>query len=204
MPPRRHDPHRYQEVGPLLARWPQITGRRNNREGAGRQGWEFVHVAVDDTTRLAYVEVLPDEKQWTAAAFLVRATRWFRERGIKVRRVMTDQRRVLQIQSVHQNMSADRSAPHPYAPLYTADKRQSGTLHSNPDQRMGVRLVIPNFRCPEPPILPRWLDWYNSRRPHGAHEGRSPRQALNNGETTSRSFPICGSLRVLIALDANR
>ena len=53
-------------------------------------GWEFVHVAVDDATRLAYVEVLPDEQGVTCVQFLWRALAWFRRHGIRVRRLMTD------------------------------------------------------------------------------------------------------------------
>lgn len=54
------------------------------------RGWDFIHVAVDDCTRLAYAEVLPDEKGETCAQFLHRAVAWFREQGVTVRRVLTD------------------------------------------------------------------------------------------------------------------
>jgi hypothetical protein len=53
-------------------------------------GWEYVHVCVDDATRLAYVEVLADERGKTAIAFLGRAVRFFRRHGIRVERVLTD------------------------------------------------------------------------------------------------------------------
>jgi transposase len=63
-------------------------------DAAGRQrhtvGWEYVHVCVDDATRLAYVEVLEDEKALTAAAFLRRAVAHFAAYGVRVERVMTD------------------------------------------------------------------------------------------------------------------
>ncbi|MGE5545337.1 MAG: IS481 family transposase, partial [Solirubrobacterales bacterium] len=66
----------------------RITGdRRSRKRGIG---WDFVHVAIDDASRLAYVEVLPDEKRHTATAFLCRAVRWFRAKGITVQRVMSD------------------------------------------------------------------------------------------------------------------
>ena len=60
--------------------------------GARRKtvGWEFVHIAIDDCTRLAYAEVLPDEKATTAIAFLRRALAFFERHGISVERVMTD------------------------------------------------------------------------------------------------------------------
>ena len=53
-------------------------------------GWEFVHVAIDDCTRLAYVEVLDDEKATTAIAFLGRAVAFYRRHGITVERLITD------------------------------------------------------------------------------------------------------------------
>jgi transposase len=53
-------------------------------------GWEFVHVAVDEATRLAYVEVLTDERGVTAAAFLKRALAWFEDLGVTVERVLSD------------------------------------------------------------------------------------------------------------------
>ena len=53
-------------------------------------GWEYVHVAVDDHSRLAYVEVLPDQRGDRCAAFLQRAIAWYRARGIVCRRVLTD------------------------------------------------------------------------------------------------------------------
>ena len=66
----------------------RITGdRRGQARGVG---WEFVHVCVDDCSRVAYVEVLTDEKGATVAAFLRRAVAWFRRRGVRVQRVLTD------------------------------------------------------------------------------------------------------------------
>ena len=61
--------------------------RRTLAKGAG---WEFVHVAVDDATRLADVEVLPDERQERVVGFLRRAVAWFARLGVRVMRVMTD------------------------------------------------------------------------------------------------------------------
>ena len=65
---------------------------RTDTAGVRRRtyGWDAVHVAVDDATRLAYAEVLPDEKATTAVAFLKRATAFYARHGIKVQRVLTD------------------------------------------------------------------------------------------------------------------
>jgi len=53
-------------------------------------GWEYVHIAVDDYSRLAYAEVLPDQKATTAAGFLRRAARFYRRHGIKIEQLLTD------------------------------------------------------------------------------------------------------------------
>lgn len=77
----------------------RITGQGNHYTGSftdaagrrrGKAGWDFVHIAIDDATRLAYAEVLTDEKGTTAVAFLRRARVFFRRHGIQVERVMTD------------------------------------------------------------------------------------------------------------------
>jgi transposase InsO family protein len=75
----------------------RVTGNRKSQfelgsgtERSRKTGWEFVHVCVDDATRLAYVEVLADEKGATAAAFLRRAVAWLKGMGITVERVLSD------------------------------------------------------------------------------------------------------------------
>src|SRR4051794_21825018 len=64
--------------------------RSPRKDGKKTVGWEFVHVCVDDATRLAYVEVLPDEKATTAVAFLRRAVAFYAAHGVSVERVMSD------------------------------------------------------------------------------------------------------------------
>ena len=66
----------------------RITGDRHDRHRG--IGWEYLHVAVDDASRLAYTEVLPDERQASAIAFLERALGWFARHGVAVERIMTD------------------------------------------------------------------------------------------------------------------
>jgi transposase InsO family protein len=65
-----------------------FTDRDGHRRG--KKGWEFVHIAVDDYSRLAYAEVLSDEKAATAIAFLHRAVAFYRRHGVLVERVITD------------------------------------------------------------------------------------------------------------------
>jgi transposase InsO family protein len=72
----------------------KIGGRRTTYTPDGRRigdaGWEFVHIAIDDATRLAYAEVLPDEKATTTVAFLRRAVAFYARHGIEVQRLLTD------------------------------------------------------------------------------------------------------------------
>jgi transposase InsO family protein len=100
---RRHSEIRYEHARPgdlvhvdvkKLGKIPpgggwRLHGRKEEHRGRGL-GWDFVHVAVDDHSRLAYTEVLSDERAATAAGFLHRAWLWFRARGITIRRVLTD------------------------------------------------------------------------------------------------------------------
>ena len=65
----------------------RITGIRRRRH---RPGWEFVHVCVDDASRLAYLEVLPDERKESAIAFLQRALSFFHQRRVQPRSILTD------------------------------------------------------------------------------------------------------------------
>src|SRR5437763_2995630 len=71
---------------------PHYTPKRRDAAGVDRKtvGWEFVHVAVDDYSRLAYAEVLSDEKAATVVAFLTRAAAFYRRHGIRIERLLTD------------------------------------------------------------------------------------------------------------------
>jgi len=90
------------------------TGRRTDREGRKRNvvGWEYVHIAIDDATRLAYAEVLSDENGLTAVGFLRRAVKHYASHGIGVERVITDNGGAY-ISAVHAiaNRSSSPTAP---------------------------------------------------------------------------------------------
>jgi transposase InsO family protein len=68
----------------------RVTGSRHDRRNQGKKGWEYVHIAIDDYSRLAYAEVLSDEKAVTATGFLRRALAFYRRHGITVERLLTD------------------------------------------------------------------------------------------------------------------
>jgi transposase len=68
----------------------RITGDRNGQSNTRGVGWESVHLAIDDHSRVAYSEILPDEKRGSCLRFVFNALRFFRSLDVKVRRVMTD------------------------------------------------------------------------------------------------------------------
>ena len=105
-PPRRYERRRpgelihidIKKLGRIEGAGKRVTGRKHyrptftDRHGLRRRtvGWEFVHVAIDDCTRLAYAEVLGDQRASTVIAFLRRAVTFFERHGMTVERVLTD------------------------------------------------------------------------------------------------------------------
>ena len=109
-----------------------------NRGTRGPIGYDYVHTAIDDHTRLAYAEIHPDEKDATCAGFLHRAMAWFAAHGIPVRRVLTDNALVYRHGTdwgwVCSAGSSNAASPSPAA----LDQRQSRTLQPHPAQRVGL------------------------------------------------------------------
>jgi transposase len=118
----------------------RATGRRTHH--ARGAGWEFVHVCVDDATRLAYVEVLGDEKAATAIGFL-RLLRRPRHRG----RAADDRQRLrLSLDRPLARVQGARDPPHPHPPLPAAHQRQGRALHPHDARRLGLRRDLPRLR----------------------------------------------------------
>jgi transposase InsO family protein len=155
----------------------QNANRRARRKG-GPAGWEFVHVCVDDATRLAYAEVLDDEKATTAIALLRRALAFYAAHGITVQRVMTD------------NGAAYRSTAHALAcrilgvrHLRTRPRRP----RTNGKAERFIKTMIAGWNDgaiygtsrERAAALNGWLWTYNHRRPHGALSHRPPIARLN-------------------------
>ena len=115
------------------------SGYRQSAQGSRKGiGWEYVHVCVDDATRLAYVEVLDDEKAFTAVGFLRRAVAHYAAHGIQVR-VMTDNGPAY-ISIVHAlacTHARDQTQPHPALPA--PHQREGRTLHPHHARRLGLR-----------------------------------------------------------------
>jgi transposase InsO family protein len=155
----------------------RATGmRRTRNRGAG---WDFVHVAVDDATRLSYVEVLDDERKETTTGFLLRALRWFRNQGIHAERVMTDNGaayRSRRFAKALRWLGIRHIFTRPYTPKTNGKaERFIQTLL----REWAYGLAHPSSAARNAD-LPRWLDWFNKTRPHSALNGIPPLSKVNN------------------------
>jgi transposase InsO family protein len=155
----------------------RATGNRGKGQRSRGAGWEFVHICIDDATRLAYVELLPDEKATTCIGFLKRALRFYRAHGVQVERLMTD------------NGSAYRSTVHAIA------CRALGIKHirtrpyrprTNGKAERFIRTLLAGWAygaiyrssAERAAALSGWLDFYNRRRPHGSLGHQAPMERL--------------------------
>jgi transposase InsO family protein len=174
----------------------QVPGKRVRRRGMGRArqstaggtaGWEFVHVAIDDATRLAYAEVLGDEKATTAVGFLKRALAFYRGHGVSVRAVMTD------------NGSCYRSTVHALA-CKALGLRHHRTRpyrpQTNGKAERFIRTMLGGWAysalyrdsTDRTAALPGWLGYYNFRRRHGSLGHRPPGARLAELNNAAGSY----------------
>jgi transposase len=121
----------------------RVTGKRT-RQARGA-GWERVHVCVDDATRLAYVEVLDDEKARTSVGFLKRAIAFYAAHGITVERVMTDNGPGY-ASIAHSLACRALGTPHPHPALPPTHQRQGRALHPHDARVLGLRSDLPRLR----------------------------------------------------------
>jgi transposase InsO family protein len=157
----------------------RLLGRGRGRWDEGDVGYEYLHVCVDDFSRLAYVELLPNERAQTAIGFLRRALTWFAARGVLVERVMTD------------NGNAYRSHAH-RAACALLGVRHSRTKPRRPRTNGKAERFIQTLlhdwayarlyesSAERARALPLWLNHYNYTRPHGSLGHQPPGSRLNN------------------------
>jgi transposase InsO family protein len=159
----------------------RITGQRQHQHRHRGLGWEFVHVAIDDSSRMAYAEVLENERASTASSFLRRAVSWFADKGITVERLLTDNGscyRANQFANLCQQLSLKHSKTRPYRPRTNGKaERFIQTL-----QREWAYAFTFHSSTERSDLLPRYLHFYNHHRAHTALGARSPisRLSLNN------------------------
>jgi len=193
-PPNRYERRRpgelihidIKKLGRILKPGHRVTGSRRgqsrasqNGKRAGAAGWEFVHVAIDDHTRLAYAEVLTDEKGPTAVGFLERAVQFYAGHGVKVQRVMTDNGSPY-ISHVHATACRELGLRHlrtrPYRP------RTNGKAERFIQTLQGEWAYGRVFQtsAERTSALKPWLTHYNFKRPHGALSHKPPGSRLTN------------------------
>jgi transposase InsO family protein len=153
-----------------------VVGKRILQDGVKRSryaGWQHLHIAIDDHTRLAYAEVLAGQDAEACASFLDRAIRWYADHGITIQRVLTD------------NAWAYRSQPwraacarHHVAGRYT--KPYTPRTNGKAEALIKTMLREWAYRYPYPTsshrtkALSGWIRWYNNHRPHGSLKGQPP------------------------------
>lgn len=149
----------------------RIHGDRRRR--ARKVGWEYLHVAIDDATRLTYAEVLPAADAPTSAAFLQRTLAWFRRRGIPVRRLLTDNAFVYRagaFAAVCRRWAVRQRFTRPYRPQTNGKaERFIQTLLREWAYRRPYRSSARRTAALRP-----YLRFYNHRRPHASLGRRSP------------------------------
>jgi transposase InsO family protein len=149
----------------------RITGDRARCvRGAG---WEYVHVAIDDASRLAYVEVLRDERGTTSVGFLRRASAWFQRLGVHVERIMTDNGsgyRSRRFAAICAALQLRHLRTRPYRPCTNGKaERFIQTLLREWAYAMPYRSSTLRIRALRP-----WLRYYNRERPHGSLGAQPP------------------------------
>lgn len=154
----------------------QVIGHRitGNRRQRGRSaGWEFVHVAVDDASRLAYAEVLANQRSPTAAAFLRRLVAWYSSHGVKVTGIMTDNGscyRSHRFASACRRLGLRHLLTRPYHPCTNgkAERFIQTLLRGWAYYRPYPTSIHRTLR------LPKFLTYYNQRRPHASLARQTP------------------------------
>jgi transposase InsO family protein len=166
--------NRFWHVGKAI-----LNDGRRRSTGAG---WHFLHVAIDDHSRLAYAEILTSEDGEACAAFLARALAWYREREIVVERVLTDNAGAYRSRAwrlVCARNRVRRRFTRPYRPR-TNGKAEA--LIKTLLREWAYRFAYPTSTH-RARALPGYIRWYNQRRPHSSLGGRPP---------ISRVSHLCG------------
>jgi len=156
----------------------RVTGRgAPGTSSHAKTGWEAVHVAVDDCTRLAYVEILANERDVTTVSFLERALVWFAERGVQITRVMSDNgppyiSRAFAATCARHRIRHLRTRPYRPRTNGKAERFIQTML------REWAYAAVYQTSAQRALALGSWLDYYNHRRPHGALGHRPPASRL--------------------------
>ena len=155
----------------------RITGnRRGQKKGIG---WDLVHVCIDDASRLAYTEILADEKKESACAFLIRALAFFARHGVAVERVMTDNGSAYRSHDFRE-LCAQRGLRHIRTRPYTP--RTNGKAERFIQTSLREWAYVRPYQSSDDRTraMTSWIDSYNTQRPHSALANQTPWLRLNN------------------------
>jgi len=150
----------------------RITGSPQKGKSRGA-GWEFVHVCIDDASRLAFSEILPNEKKESAVSFLKAAVAYYQSLGVTVHRVMTDNGscyRARQFRDACRDLGLKHIRTRPYTPKTNGKAER---FIQTALREWAYAQAYPNAqrRADE---LPVWLHRYNWHRPHGSLKSKPP------------------------------
>jgi transposase InsO family protein len=147
---------------------------RNHAAGHARVGFDYVHVAVDDHSRLAFVEVHPDEKGTTCAGFLTRAAAFMAAHGAPVQRVMTDNAFAYRLSQDFQDVLTGLDAKHILIkPRHPWQNGKAERFNRTLQEGWAYRHVFTTNQARTDALGP-WLHFYNHHRPHGSLAGQAP------------------------------
>jgi transposase InsO family protein len=157
----------------------RITGDRHGQSNSRGIGWEYLHVAVDDASRLAYTEILPSERKEDATNFLQRALTWFGRYGVTVERVMTDNGSAYRSQLFRQALS-DRGIAHKRTRPYTPRTNGKAERFIQTSLREWAYARPYQTSAERTHAMQPWVRSYNHARPHSALDGHPPFKKLTN------------------------
>jgi transposase InsO family protein len=156
----------------------RILARGDTPESRGA-GWQWLHVAIDDHSRLAYAELLSSDDRFACSAFLTRAAAWYREQGIVVERVLTDNAKAYHAhrwRDTCAELAIERRYTRPYSP-WTNGKAEA--LIKTLLREWAYRFTYPTSHHRSRALI-GFIRWYNRRRPHGSLAGRPPISRVSN------------------------
>ena len=151
----------------------RITKDRTGQSSSRGIGWEFVHVGIDDHSRLGFADIMPDEKKHSAVAFLEAAVAWYRRFNITVERVMTDNGSCYKSHAFRdacKRLGLKHIRTKPYTPK-TNGKAERFIQSSLREWAYARAYENSEQRARE---LPHWIHHYNWHRPHAGIKGKTP------------------------------
>jgi transposase InsO family protein len=157
----------------------RITGDRTGQSSKRGTGWEYLHVAIDDASRLAYSEILPNERKESAIAFTRRALAWFKRFGITIERIMTDNGAAYK-SFAYRDLLAGLAIKHKRTRPYTPRTNGKAERFIQTSLReWAYANAYPSSAARTEALLP-WLAGYHTTRNHSALRGQPPFAWLTN------------------------